>query len=134
MRVYEKGQKYSFRKKRRFVIDLRRSQLSTTEHRLIVNAHWLNLFIVYLFIYLFISIFQSLATGVVQLFLALPKDRTRWTHVITGVVCLVKDGIAKSYYIIVLDLKVSILVNTRLQRAVSILFFFHVREAVAVEK
>ena len=39
--------------------------------------------------------------------LLLPKDRTRWTNICTGVVCLVKDGISKSYYIRVLDLKVS---------------------------
>ena len=95
----------NFPAKTDYSFNLRRSQLRTTEHRSTVSTPWLNLFF----------IFQSLATGVVQLFLALPQDRTRWTHIITGVVCLVKDGISKSYYITVLDPKVSI-VSTGLQR------------------
>ena len=40
----------------------------------------------------------SQATSVVQLFEALP-DRSAWTKRTTGVACLVKDGVVRSYYV-----------------------------------
>jgi hypothetical protein len=50
--------------------------------------------------------FQSLATAVAQIYLALPSDRTEWTKLGAGVVCLVKDKQEKSFFIRFLDIKV----------------------------
>eukprot|EP00731_Ephydatia_muelleri_P012592 Em0006g1486a len=46
---------------------------------------------------------QSKATAVVQMFHANP-DPSQWTKFKTGVVCLVKDNIKRSYYIRLIDL------------------------------
>ncbi|XP_046839036.1 wiskott-Aldrich syndrome protein-like [Xenia sp. Carnegie-2017] len=53
---------------------------------------------------------NSLATGVAQIFLALPSDRTQWTKLGTGVVCLVKDKQVKSFFIRFFDIKEKVLV------------------------
>ena len=47
-----------------------------------------------------------MATGVVQLYLANPPDRTRWTKRCCGVACFVKDAAKRSFYIRVYDIKV----------------------------
>ncbi|XP_020902620.1 neural Wiskott-Aldrich syndrome protein [Exaiptasia diaphana] len=47
---------------------------------------------------------QTLATAVVQLVLALPESRGRWTKKLTGVACFVKDNPKRSYFIRVFDL------------------------------
>ena len=52
------------------------------------------------------SLLQTLATGVVQLYLADPPDRTRWSKRCCGVACFIKDGNKRSFYIRVYDIKV----------------------------
>ena len=42
---------------------------------------------------------QTLATAVVQLYLALPPGAERWTKEHCGAVCFVKDNPQKSYFI-----------------------------------
>ncbi|GFR59154.1 neural Wiskott-Aldrich syndrome protein [Elysia marginata] len=47
----------------------------------------------------------TLATGVVQLYLADQADRNRWSKRCCGVVCFVKDSSKRSFYIRVYDIK-----------------------------
>ncbi|KAK7486732.1 hypothetical protein BaRGS_00022016 [Batillaria attramentaria] len=47
----------------------------------------------------------TLATGVVQLYLAESPDRTRWNKRCCGVACFVKDNPKRSYFIRVFDIK-----------------------------
>lgn len=49
---------------------------------------------------------QTLATGVVQLFLADQGDRNRWSKRCCGVACFVKDNSKRSFYIRIYDIKV----------------------------
>lgn len=49
---------------------------------------------------------QSIATAVVQLYMALPHSPTQWSLQHTGVVCFVKDNPKRSYYIRLFDMKV----------------------------
>ncbi|XP_048739047.2 actin nucleation-promoting factor WASL-like [Ostrea edulis] len=47
----------------------------------------------------------TLATGVVQLYLAEPPTRQRWSKRVTGVACFIKDNPKRSYFIRVYDIK-----------------------------
>ncbi|RXN29412.1 sodium-coupled neutral amino acid transporter 3-like protein [Labeo rohita] len=47
----------------------------------------------------------SIATAVVQLYMALPHSPTQWSLQHTGVVCFVKDNPKRSYYIRLFDMK-----------------------------
>ncbi|XP_067449040.1 actin nucleation-promoting factor WAS-like isoform X2 [Thunnus thynnus] len=47
----------------------------------------------------------SMATGVAQLFMALPNSSSMWSLQHTGVVCFVKDNPQRSYFIRMFDLK-----------------------------
>ncbi|KAM7411456.1 hypothetical protein PAMA_021446 [Pampus argenteus] len=47
----------------------------------------------------------SMATAVVQLFMALPHSSSIWSLQQTGVVCFVKDNLQRSYFIRMFDLK-----------------------------
>lgn len=49
---------------------------------------------------------QTLATAVVQLYLALPPGAERWTKEHCGAVCFVKDNPQKSYFIRLYGLQV----------------------------
>ena len=50
--------------------------------------------------------FQSVATAVAEVHMALPSNRTQWTKQYMGVVCLVKDGEARSYFIRLINMEV----------------------------
>ena len=54
-------------------------------------------------------VLQTLATGVVQLYLADPRSQQRWSKRCCGVVCFVKDNPKRSYYIRVYDPRVRII-------------------------
>ena len=49
---------------------------------------------------------QTVATGVVQLYIAEPPTRTQWSKKTTGVACFIKDNQKRTYYIRVYDTKV----------------------------
>ena len=53
---------------------------------------------------------QTKATAVAQVYHAHP-DPSRWTKYKTGVVCLVKDNLRKSYYIRLLEMNVSTILH-----------------------
>eukprot|EP00058_Branchiostoma_floridae_P001142 XP_002586630.1 hypothetical protein BRAFLDRAFT_131307 [Branchiostoma floridae] len=52
----------------------------------------------------------TLATGVVQVYLALPESRGAWTKRCVGVACFVKDNPKRSYFIRVYDVKKCVLI------------------------
>lgn len=52
---------------------------------------------------------KTLGTAVVQLMVALPESRGRWTKKTTGVACFVKDNPKRSYFIRVYDIMVSLI-------------------------
>ncbi len=56
---------------------------------------------------LFMCIFQTLATAVVQVYLADPPSCNRWNKRCCGVACFIKDNPKRSYFIRVYDLKVN---------------------------
>lgn len=51
--------------------------------------------------------FQSMASAVAQLFMALPHSPSSWSLQHTGVVCFVKDNPQRSYFIRMFDLRVN---------------------------
>lgn len=55
----------------------------------------------------YICCFQSMATAVAQLYMALPNSPSNWSLQHTGVVSFVKDNPQRSYYIRMFDLKVT---------------------------
>ena len=72
----------------------------------LVFQHFCFTLIVFIFHYL-----QTLATGVVQLYLADQADRNRWSKRCCGVACFVKDSSKRSFYIRVYDIKVNLYAN-----------------------
>lgn len=72
----------------------------TSAHLCVYCCKMLNFFIVLL-------CFQSMATAVAQLFMALPHSPSTWSLQHTGVVSFVKDNPRRSYFIRMFDLKVT---------------------------
>lgn len=63
-----------------------------------------QLFLPSLVIKSFLFVYQTLATAVVQLVVAFPESRSRWSKKTTGVACFVKDNAKRSYFIRIYDL------------------------------
>lgn len=86
---------------------------------------------IYFYVLLFLNS-QALATTVVQMLLAAPKNSNSWTEKLLGVLCLVKDFLKKSYFICLVD--VSGVCRIILPLTLELIYSFHVVKALSLRE